>query len=105
MTLTGLDAALARLAETGTTTTYGALAADLGLDGAGRIARLTAALEETMTQDARAGRGLRASRVLGRTSNGLPARGFFMKARALGLYDGPDDGPLAQAFHAAQLDP
>jgi hypothetical protein len=100
-----LDAALAELAATGRTTTYGALAQDLGLDGAGRIARLTAALEATMEQDARAGAPLRAARVLGRVSGGLPARGFFAKARDLGLYDGPDDGPQARIFHARQLNP
>ena len=100
-----LDAALAHLAASGRITTYGALALDLGLDGAGRIARLTSALEQTMELDARAGTPLRAARVVGRTSGGLPARGFFAKARALGLYGGPDDGPLAQAFHARQLSP
>lgn len=100
-----LDAALADLAATGRTTTYGALAQDLGLDGAGRIARLTTALEATMEQDARAGAPLRAARVLGRLSGGLPARGFFAKARDLGLYDGPDDGPQARSFHTRQINP
>lgn len=105
MMLPGLDAALMRLAADGSCTTYGTLAADLGLDGAGRIARLASALEATMEQDARAGHPLRAARVLGRISGGLPARGFFAKARELGVYDGPDDGPAAQRFHAAQFDP
>jgi hypothetical protein len=98
-----LDAALGELVATGRTTTYGALAAQLGLDGAGRIARLTAGLETTMAQDARRGQPLRAARVLGRASGGLPARGFFAKARELGLYDGPDDGPQARDFHALQI--
>jgi hypothetical protein len=101
--IAGLDAALADLAARGRVTTYGALAVDLGLDGPGRIALLTDALEATMAADARAGRPLRAARVLGRASGGLPARGFFQTAQALGLYSGPPSGPEAQAFHAHQL--
>jgi hypothetical protein len=101
--IAGLDAALDDLVKRGATTTYGALAAQLGLDGAGRIARLTQALEATMAEDAAAARPLRAARVLGRASGGLPARGFFQAAQELGLYDGPDHGPEAKAFHARQL--
>ncbi|MFN4057476.1 MAG: hypothetical protein ACK4HW_04755 [Roseinatronobacter sp.] len=101
--IAGLDAALADLAARQTVTTYGALAAQLGLDGPGRIARLTDALEASMMQDAQAGRPLRAARVLSRASDGLPARGFFQVAQALGLYHGPADGPEARAFHARQL--
>ncbi len=84
MSLPGLDAALARLAVEGRTTTYGALAAALGLGGPGRIARLTAALEETMAQDAAARRPFRAALVAGRLSGGLPAAGFFAAAARLG---------------------
>lgn len=98
-----LAATLAHLAATGRTTTYGALAAEIMPEGPGRIAQLTAALEATMEHDARAGLPLRASLVLARLGDGMPARGYFQKARALGLYDGPDDGPEARAFHARQL--
>jgi hypothetical protein len=101
--IAGLDAALDDLAARGALTTYGRLAADLGLDGPGRIARLTQALEASMAQDAARGLRLRAARVLGRASDGLPARGFFQTARALGLYDGPDAGEAARDFHARQL--
>jgi hypothetical protein len=97
-----LDAALAQLAAAGATTTYGALAEQL-LTGPGRIARLTAALEATMEQDARAGQPLRASLVVARLGDGLPARGYFQKARELGLYAGPDTGPEARSFHALHL--
>lgn len=100
-------AALDDLAAKGQCTTYGALAAQIGLEGPGRIARLTAMLETLMVEDARKGQPLRASVVLGRASGGLPARGYFMLARDLGLYDGPETelatGPEAAAFHASQL--
>ena len=103
--IAGLEAALADLAARGALTTYGALAVELGLDGPGRISRLTQALEATMAQDAAAGQPLRAARVLSRTRDGLPARGFFETARALGVYHGPDEGLPAREFHARQLLP
>lgn len=96
--IAGLDAALADLAAAGQTTTYGALAADLGLTGPGRIARLTDALEALMQADTTAGRPLRATLVVSRSGNGLPARGFFDAAQALGH----DIGDPA-VFHQTQL--
>jgi len=76
-----LEARLAELAAAGETVTYGTLARDLGL----RIGGLTAALEALMEQDAAAGQPLRAVLCAARLSGGLPARGFFDKAEALGL--------------------
>jgi len=97
--IAGLEDALAQLARDGRTTTYGALARDLGLDGPGRIARLTTALEALMAQDIAQGAPLRAALVVGRATGGLPARGFFDAARALGR--DPGDDPAA--FHRAEL--
>ncbi|MGY6547537.1 MAG: hypothetical protein ACXIU7_00810 [Roseinatronobacter sp.] len=94
-----LEAALDALAASHETTTYGALAAALGLDGPGRIARLTRALEALMDVDTSAGRPLRAALVLGRASGSLPARGFFEHAARLG-HDIDDPS----AFHRAQLE-
>ena len=93
-----LCAALARLAQDRRCASYGALAAELGLNGPGRIAHLTSQLEALMEQDAARGHPLRAALVIGRVSNGLPARGFFDKAQALG-YDVSDPA----GFHSAQL--
>lgn len=92
-----LRAALAALAGAGVYTTYGALAAEIGLDGPGRIARLTAMLEGLMEEDTQAGRHLLAALVLSRAGQGLPARGFFLKAAELG-HDVSDPA----AFHRAQ---
>lgn len=94
-----LCAVLARLAGQRHCVSYGALAAELGLDGPGRIAQLTARLEALMEQDAARGAPLRAAVVVGRTTNGLPARGFFLKAQELGM-----DVSDPAAFHRAQLD-
>lgn len=93
-----LEARLATLAAQRDVITYGKLAAELGLDGPGRIARLTTALETLMAQDTAAGRPLRAALVVGRATGGLPARGFFEKAQALG-HDVSDPA----GFHRAQL--
>jgi hypothetical protein len=84
MSLPGLEAALTRLAAEGRVASYGELAAELGLEGPGRIARLTAALEATMAEDAAAGRPFRAALVAGRLSGGMPAAGFFQAAARLG---------------------
>lgn len=80
-----LAARLDALAAAGQTVTYGALAADLGLDGPGRIQTLTGALESLMKADAAAGQPLRAALCAGRLTGGLPARGFFDAAAALGF--------------------
>ena len=88
-----LEQRLAALAAARQTITYGALTRDLGL----RIADLTAALEALMEEDAHAGRPLRAVLCEGKLSNGLPARGFFDKAAALG-FDSSDQ----QAFASQQ---
>ena len=79
--MTRLEARLAELASAGQTITYGALARDLGW----RMADLTAALETLMERDAAEGHPLRAAVCAGRLGAGLPARGFFDKAAALGF--------------------
>jgi hypothetical protein len=89
----GLVAALADLAARGQTTPYGALARDLGIPGPGSIAKLTAALEALMAEDAAAGRAFRAALCTSRLSN-LPAQGFFDTATALGRYT-PGTDPAA----------
>ena len=71
--------------------TYAALAEAMELTGSGRIARLTDALEALMDRDAKRGRPFRAAWVVSRAT-GLPARGFFDCAAALGHYDGPAEG-------------
>lgn len=87
-----LQARLAELAASGQTITYGALARDLGLSGGSVIAQLTGALETLMEQDAAAGQPLRAALCAGRLAQGIPSRGFFDKAVALGCL--ADQDPL-----------
>ena len=80
--MSDLAARLALLAAQGKTTTYGALARDMGW----RVADLTAELERLMEQDAATGAPQRAALLEGRLSNGLPAQGFFLKLAELGIH-------------------
>lgn len=98
MSDTRLRAVLEDCARAKRLVSYGALAAEIGLVGAGRIARLTAMLEALMVEDMQSGQPLRAALAVGRASAGLPARGFFLKAQELG-YDVSDP----DAFHQAQV--
>lgn len=87
--MTRVEHKLAALAAAGETTTYGALAKELGL----RMADLTAQLEALMETDAAQGKPFRAALLCQRLSpDHLPAPGFFLKAADLGH---PTDDPAA----------
>jgi len=101
--LPGLEEALKDCAGQRITLTYGQIAERLEIDGARRIAKLTTALEILMEQDAKALQPLRAALVVGRGTDGMPARGFFQKAHALGLCEYPISPTRAREFHARQL--
>lgn len=89
--------------DTSTPLTYQALAQALGLTPPHSIHRVVLALEQSMREDAGAGRPLIAAWVISRTRGGLPAPGFFVLARALALYGGSEDGADARRFHEQQL--
>ncbi len=91
-----LAARLEALARDGKTITYGALARDLQMP----LAQVTAALEVMMEQDSALGSPLRAALCEGRLNKGLPARGFFDKAAALG-FDVTDPAAFAETHRAA----
>lgn len=91
MSLSALETRLAALAAAGETISYGSLARDLGL----RMAALTSALETLMQADLAARRPLRAALCRARLGSGLPARGFFDHAAALGLVIADPDAFIA----------
>tara|TARA_R110002110_G_scaffold368014_2_gene577758 strand:- start:3071 stop:3427 length:357 start_codon:yes stop_codon:yes gene_type:complete len=84
--------------------TYKGLADHLGLKPPQTIHRVTEALEILMAEDAAAGRPLLAALCVSRLEPGLPARGFFVAAQALGLFTGDPEGPEAHSFHARELE-
>jgi len=94
---------LERAVVQGETRTYQHVARALGLQPPNTIHRVALALEDLMAEDAAAGRPLLAAIVISRTRDGLPAPGFFAHAHTLGRYDGPERGPAAADFHAAEL--
>jgi hypothetical protein len=81
------------------TLTYLELADKVAIPSPQRIHRVTRLLEKTMKQDVQAGLPLQAALVVSRVGNGLPAEGFFERARRLGAFDELDP----QAFHQSQL--
>lgn len=86
--------------------TYQQLAAALALAPPGTIARVTAALEDTMREDVAAGRPMIAALAVSR-SDGLPRRGFFDLAVRLGRFPPEPDRHIAmwQAECAALAKP
>ncbi len=83
--------------------TYHEVARTLHLKPPHTVYRVIQALEQSMREDAAAGRPLVAARVVSRVRDRLPAPGFFDLATRLGLHDGAESGPAARAFHQAQL--
>ena len=65
--------------------TYNALAARANITGPHKIHRLTSWLEQLMAEDHHNERPLRAAVVVSKARGGLPAPGFFDKAKELGL--------------------
>ncbi len=81
--------------------TYGKLARGLGMYAPGSVRKVTRALEDTMREDAAAGRPFIAARVVNRGRPARPGKGFFDLARELGR--GPADGLGEDDFHAQEL--
>ncbi|MBV6418570.1 MAG: hypothetical protein CMLOHMNK_03478 [Steroidobacteraceae bacterium] len=97
-----LRALLQARAREGRFATYKELADALGLEPPHTIHRLTRALEALMRDDVAAHRPLLAALCVSRQGHGLPARGFFEVARALGAFTGDAEGPEAREFHARE---
>ncbi|WP_121060808.1 NifU family protein [Chachezhania antarctica] len=80
---------------------YGTLTRDMGFTEPGSIRLVTDALEETMHEDAAAGRPFIAARAVSRAGNGLPGKGFF--DLACHLSRGPTPGESDREFHAREI--
>jgi hypothetical protein len=98
-----LRQALMDQARTGTTTTYRELADRLGLEPPQTIHRLGEALETLMKDDVTANRPILAALCVSKMWPGIPARGFFLAAKDMGVFSGDPTGPEARAFHADEL--
>ena len=69
----------------------------------GKIHRLGEALETLMEADVAAGRPMLAALCVSKMWPGVPARGFFLAAKVLGVFSGDPTGPEARAFHSDEL--
>ena len=98
-----LREALIDQAQTGKPTTYNELADRLRLEPPQTIHRLVEALETLMEADVAAGRPMLAALCVSKMWPGVPARGFFLAAKVLGVFSGDPTGPEARAFHADEL--
>ena len=90
-------------ARTGLPVTYRQLADRLGLAPPRTIHRVGEALEELIDEDVAGGRPLLSAVAVSRVRPGIPARGFFLRARHAGILSEDPDGPEAFAFHAREL--
>lgn len=95
---------LKELARERETTTYRHLAQALDIRPPNTIHKVTMILEDLMKEDHESGGPVLAALVVSKVRNGLPAPGFFQLACELGRYDGPESGPAAEAYHAAELE-
>ena len=95
---------LESLARERATVTYRDLVQLAGIAPPQSINRLTSELETMMREDHERGDPLLASLVVSRGARGLPQRGYFQLLRALGRYDGPEDGPEAEAVFYEELE-
>lgn len=82
------------------TLTYLEVADALAIPGPRRIYKTARLVERLLKRDVEAGRTPRAALVTSRARRGLPAPGFFDRARRLGLHDGSDP----EGFHAGLLE-
>ncbi len=94
---------LQKIAERRVPTAYQEIAKGLGLTPPNTIHQVTEALEHLMAEDAATGRPFIAAIAISKVRGGLPAPGFFDRARRLGRYSGDEAGPEAWAFHAREF--
>ena len=97
------EMALAVAMQNRTLITYAELADAAVIPAPHRINKLSVWLETTMDRDCAKSMPIRAAWVISRARGGLPAPGFFIKCKALGLYDGAPEGAAATAFHLGLL--
>jgi hypothetical protein len=71
--------------------------------GGGQSTLLRECLETLMKDDVTANRLILAALCVSKMWPGIPARGFFLAAKDMGVFSGDPTGPEARAFHADEL--
>ena len=96
---TRIRAALTEVARKHETISYRMLAIEAAIPGPQIIHKLTTYLEEIIREDQKSGKLCLGALAVSRGHPPVPRSGFFILLRALGLYQGPDQGPIANAKH------
>ena len=92
------------LRRQGDTIQYKAMAERLGIQPPRQIQQLATLLEAIQEDDALLGRPQRAALVIQKGGKPIPRQGFFQKLKALGIYNGSDQGPEAEMWHQNELE-
>lgn len=98
-----LNSCLSELAQQGKLISYQALASRLGINTAPIIAQVTSLLEQSVIEDVKAGRPVRASLIVQKGQAGIPRKGFFQLLQQLGVFHGDQLGEDAFAWHQNEL--
>ncbi len=94
---------LQKIAERRVPTTYQEPAKALGLTPPHTIHHVTEALARLMAEDATTHRPFIAAMAISKARGGLPAPGFFDRARRLGRFAGDEARPEAWAYHEREF--
>ncbi|AOL24144.1 hypothetical protein Ga0102493_1120 [Erythrobacter litoralis] len=97
-----LKVLLIEAARSGRTLIYAEVAKSLQLQPPHTIHKTALLIEDLMRSQAAGSESQLASFVVSKARAGLPAPGFFIVTRELGLYDGADEGAEAYAFVEAE---
>lgn len=84
-----------------TTMLYRDLARESGIESPQTIHKTVMVLENITYKDYISGQPLLAAVAISKI--GIPRPGFFQLVRQLGIYNGPDDGEIAQQWHSKAL--
>lgn len=98
-----LEALLVEAARERRLMTYAEVARGLALPPPHTIHKAVLLIEALMRRHAAAGAPQLASLVVSRSRDGLPAPGYFVLLRELGLHHGDDDGQAARMRHKAEV--
>jgi hypothetical protein len=98
-----METLLIEAARNRSTLTYQQVAQRLELQPPHTIHQAAEWIEALMRIHAHAGAPQLASLVISKSRGGLPALGFFLLIKELGLYDGSVDGEDARQFHAREM--
>lgn len=98
-----LELLLIEQAKKRETLTYQQVAQQLELKPPHTIHQAAELIEMMMRLHAKAGAPQLGSMVISKTRGGLPAPGFFILLKELGLYEGSVDGEDAHQFHKKEM--